>query len=101
MFVDALQSIVSVLPVASGSCVSSLTLVAQQLSFFTQVAGGAEAFKGAMVTLGLLLDSVVLSQSGEREKEEERTEPSYEHVFSPRTQHLCPYFYFPVLTFVG
>ena len=73
-----------VLPVASWSCVSRLTLVAQQLPFFTQVASGAEAVAETtlllLFLLKLLMDPVALSQRGEgdegEEEEEERTEPS-------------------------
>lgn len=73
------------LPVTPRSRVSQLTLVAQQLSFSPQVAGGAEAIIGAKWTsllwllLRVLIVSVALSQRGEREEEEEeekRTEAS-------------------------
>lgn len=66
-------------PVTSRSCVPRLTLVTQQLPFFTQMAGRAETIVVAMETLLLLIHSVMLSQCGEREEdeeEEERTESS-------------------------
>lgn len=67
------------LPVTSWSCVSRLTLVAHQLPFFTQVAGGAETIVVAikMLFLEVLINLEALSQYGKRQKEEEeRTEVS-------------------------
>lgn len=72
-----------VLPVTSWSRVSRLTLVAQQLSPFAQVAGGAEA-----VEVAIQSSLLELSHRGERVEEEEgekeTTEASQGHYLSHR-----------------
>lgn len=69
------------LPVASWSCVARPTLITQQLSVLTQVAGWTEATMGPKMKLlrlllKFLMSLVALSQCGKRQEEEEKTEAS-------------------------